>query len=170
MNELTYCPQCGKSGLRYEESKKWSCTACGFVLYNNCASAVAVVLQHRKDILLTRRKNKPGMGLLDLPGGFSDPMETAEQTCKREIWEELQIDLNPDSLCYLGSRPNKYLFKAIEYSTMDLFFRYDLLEKPKFLMCSEELSEVVWVPLKELDLNELAFESQRNFLKQYTLA
>lgn len=36
-------------------------------------------------------------------------------------------------------------------------------------MCSEELSEVVWVPLQELNINELAFESQRIFLKHYTL-
>lgn len=169
MKKLPYCPQCGKLSLRFEDAKKWTCTACGFVLYNNCAAAVAVVLQHKDDILLTRRNKNPGKGLLDLPGGFSDSEERAEETCKREVWEELQIELNMDSLHYLGSQPNKYQYKEIEYNTMDLFFKYNLADKPEFLMCSEELSEVVWVPLQELNINELAFESQRIFLKHYTL-
>ena len=70
---LKYCPQCGKETLQWSEEKKWYCIKCSFVLYHNCAAAVAVIVLYRDEILFTRRSQYSEKGKLDLPGGFVDP-------------------------------------------------------------------------------------------------
>ena len=67
---LKYCPQCGKENLQWSEEKKWHCIKCSFVLYHNCAAAVAVVVLYKDEILFTRRSQYPEKGKLDLPGGL----------------------------------------------------------------------------------------------------
>ncbi|WKS95059.1 NUDIX hydrolase [Riemerella columbina] len=164
---LQYCPHCGKPSLKWINQRKFSCDACGFVLYQNCAAAVAVLLTYRDEILLTRRNQEPKKGFLDLSGGFCDPNETAEQTCARELWEELQLTINPEKLQYLGSQANVYPYKEVNYNTVDLFYRYALDEKPDFNLEEHEINAVVWLKKDELNLEELAFESQKRFLNHY---
>ena len=58
-------------------------------------------------LLLIERKNDPGKGLYDLPGGFVDYGETLEQGMKRELKEE--IGIAPKNLKYYSSKPKQYL-------------------------------------------------------------
>ena len=163
--ELCYCPKCGKPELE-DAGNKFSCE-CGFVLYQNTAAAVAVLLVSGNEILFTVRNQQPGLGKLDLPGGFCDPEETAEITCKREILEELQLELNEQNFKYLGSRPNIYPYKNIVYHTLDLFYSYELRDKPETVLEAKEIAGVKWISTRDLNLEDLAFESQKDFLKQY---
>ncbi len=93
MQQLKFCPQCGKEQITWDGEKKWSCS-CGFTLFHNVAGAVAVVLTYGDEIFFTRRNQEPKKGKLDLAGGFVDPRESAESTCIREIDEELQVKLD----------------------------------------------------------------------------
>lgn len=167
MIELKYCPQCGKPTLNWDGEKKWSCESCHFVLFNNVAGAVAVLICFEDEILFTRRNQEPGKGKLDLSGGFVDPKETAEETCARELYEELKLKVEPSHLQYLGSGHNVYLYKNIPYQTLDLFYRLDLKAKEQLTLEISEISEIVWLKAKEIDLDEIAFDSQKKFLKQY---
>ncbi len=164
INKLRYCPSCGMSQLSFTENKKFTCSACGFTLYHNVASAVAVLVQFQDKILFVKRAKDPGKGMLDLPGGFTDPRENAETTCARELQEELMLTIEPHSLTYLGSLPNTYLYKDILYYTLDLFYQIKLEEKPSFKLQEDEILEVVWLSLEELNLTDLAFESQQEAL------
>lgn len=162
---LPYCPRCGKPELKFS-GNKFSC-GCGFALYQNTAAAVAVLLTCQDEILFTVRNQEPKIGKLDLPGGFCDPEETAEFTCKREILEELGLVLEEEKFCYLGSQPNIYPYKGIVYNTLDLFYLYELHEKPEATLELEEISDIRWISLKVLGFEELAFDSQKKFLKAY---
>ncbi len=104
---------------------------------------------------------------LDLAGGFVDPKESAEETCKRELFEELQLDIDISSLKYLTSLPNIYQYKEIDYNTIDLFYEYNVSQKFEVNLELSEISEAVWIPLQELDLNEIAFDSQKKFFEGY---
>ena len=164
--DVKFCPKCGTENLQ-QSGNKLFCENCDFVLYQNTAAAVAVLLKHGNEILFTVRNQEPGKGLLDLPGGFCDPEETGEHTCKREIYEELQLDLDEDKFSYLGSRPNIYPYKDVVYNTLDLFYEYELSEKPRTTLEEKEISGIEWVEKDNIDLNRLAFESQKLFLAKY---
>jgi len=167
MKLLKYCPSCGKESLHWDGEKKWSCPECSFTLYNNVAGAVAVVIRCGNEIYLTRRNRDPKKGKLDLAGGFVDPKESAEETCKRELFEELQLEINISNLKYLTSLPNIYQYKEIDYNTIDLFYEYNVSEKFEVNLELSEISEAVWVPLQELDLEDIAFDSQKRFFESY---
>ncbi|WP_042720724.1 NUDIX domain-containing protein [Flavobacterium sp. B17] len=167
MKILKYCPNCGKESLNWDGEKKWSCPNCDFRLYNNVAGAVAVVIRYNNEIYLTRRNRDPKKGKLDLAGGFVDPREGAEETCKRELFEELQLDVDISNLKYLTSLPNVYQYKEIDYNTIDLFYEYRVTEKFEVNLDISEISEAVWIPLKDLDPEDLAFDSQKKFFKEY---
>lgn len=167
MKVLKYCPSCGKETLHWDGEKKWSCPVCGFTLYNNVAGAVAVVIRCGNEIYLTRRNRDPKKGKLDLAGGFVDPKESAEETCKRELFEELQLDIDMSQLKYLTSLPNVYQYKEIDYNTIDLFYEYNVSEKFEVNLELSEISEAVWIPLQEISLDEIAFDSQKIFFEGY---
>ena len=164
---LKYCPQCGKETLQWSEEKKWYCIKCSFVLYHNCAAAVAVVVLYRDEILFTRRSQYPEKGKLDLPGGFVDPKESAEYACYRELKEELNIEIDIQKLKFLMSLPNVYHYQGIDYNTLDLFFEYRLDEKISMSLEKNEISEILWLKRESIDIKDIAFSSQQKFLQRF---
>lgn len=167
MKLLKYCPSCGKETLQWDGEKKWSCPNCDFRLYNNVAGAVAVVIRCGDEIYLTRRNQEPKKGKLDLAGGFVDPKESAEEACKRELFEELQLDINISNLKYVTSLPNVYQYKEIDYNTIDLFYEYTVSEKFEVNIELSEISETHWIPLNKINLDDIAFDSQKIFFERY---
>lgn len=165
-NKLNYCPACGGDTLSWDLEKKWSCH-CGFVLFNNVAAAVAVIIRHGDEIFLTRRNQNPQKGKLDLAGGFTDPGETGEETCRRELYEELKLEVDLSRLKYMGSLPNIYHYKGIDYQTLDLFYEYTVDARFEPDPEISEISETVWIPKSRIQTDDLAFDSQKKFLKEY---
>lgn len=165
MQQLEYCPKCGEKSLKWDQEKKWSCT-CGFTLYNNVAGAVAVLVKCGGEYFFTKRNQEPKKGKLDLAGGFVDPKESAESTCKRELLEELQLDVDQSRLKYLASLPNVYHYKGIDYNTLDLFYEYEVQQKFDVSLAEDEISEVQWLRLEQVKPEDIAFDSQRKFFTE----
>jgi NADH pyrophosphatase NudC (nudix superfamily) len=161
---FNYCPNCKSSHLNFSKGNKIKCPECKFEYYHNTAGAVAVIIQKGDEILLTVRNKEPQKGFLDLAGGFVDPDESAEHACARELKEELHIFIDESKLQYIYSNPNTYLYKGILYNTLDLFFLYrdDHLSINDF--DSIELKGFVWKKLSDINLTEIAFESQKKIL------
>jgi len=156
MKIFNYCPSCGSRDIFFDGIKEFSCKKCSFTYYHNVAAAVAVILEYDKKIILIRRSEEPGKGKLDLPGGFIDPRETAEEAVIREIKEELRIDII--TLKYLGSYPNKYQFKGVPYNTCDLIF-YSKIDVLPTYFDRTEVTELVLISPSEVQTDEIAFES-----------
>ena len=167
MEYLKFCPKCGNESLNWDGEKKWNCKVCDYVLFHNVAGAVAVVIKFGDEILLTRRNQEPKKGKLDLAGGFVDPKESAEETCVRELYEEMKIRIDISKLKYLASLPNIYEYKNIIYNTLDLFYEYHISEKFEVNLEISEISEAVWLNKKQINLEDIAFDSQRIFLEKY---
>jgi len=167
MENLKFCPKCGRETLEWNNIAKFSCSQCDFVLFHNTAAAVAVIIKHQDELFFTIRNQEPGKGQWDLPGGFTDPKESAEQTCSRELNEELGLTISPEQFRYLGSRPNIYPYKNIDYNTLDMFFLYEVVEKFDIQLEESEIAETVWIKASELETDKIAFESQKAFLKSY---
>ena len=85
------------------------CEDCKFQYYiNNSAAVACLIFNSQGEVLLTRRAIDPNKGMLDLPGGFVEPLETAEEAVIREIKEELGLQIT--KMTYLVSFPNLYPF------------------------------------------------------------
>ena len=119
------------------------------------------------EILLTKRNQEPSKGKLDLAGGFTDPRESAEFTCFRELKEELDIEIDIEKLRFLMSLPNIYHYKGIDYNTLDLFFEYRVKEKFSVNLEKSEIAETVWVKKENIQLEDIAFPSQRLFFERF---
>ena len=89
LSQFKYCPKCGSEHFNIHNEKSKQCTNCGFVYYFNPSSAtVALILNKKNELLVCRRAKDPAKGTLDLPGGFIDMNETAEEGVTREVLEE----------------------------------------------------------------------------------
>ena len=107
-----------------------------------------------------------GPGTLDLPGGFVDPDESAEDALIREIEEELNLKARRCSFTYLGSFPNAYPYGGITYLTLDLAFACSVesFAPQKF---SEEIAGVKLFRPSEIPLEQVGFSSIRSILQEY---
>jgi ADP-ribose pyrophosphatase len=101
-----HCPQCGKPSPELGRAP-FHCEACGFLFYFNPAIAVgAVVLAPDDTVLLIRRAKDPHKGKLSVPGGFVDAGEVAEVALRREIREEVGLEVKRlDYFCSLPQLP-----------------------------------------------------------------
>ena len=156
---------CGAPDFTFNGGKLFTCGSCGSTFYINPATAVAAVIETPDGkIILTRRKNEPRSGYLDLPGGFVDINETAENAIIREIREELGIDVN--SPRFFASSPNEYTFNNLVYFTCDLGFicTSDELEKMK---PADDVSEAILIEPDDIMFNEIGFPSIVKLLKHY---
>lgn len=165
MKIFDYCPSCGrKDVLLFDGIKKFECKKCSFTFFQNVAVAVAAILEFEQKILIVKRGKDPHKGKLDLPGGFVDPKESVEEATKREIKEELKIDIV--ELEYMCSFPNIYKYKNVVYNVCDLFFFSKINAFPTELDRTE-IEELILVNRSEIPVNKMAFESTRNCLDQF---
>lgn len=154
-----YCPACGSERFGVNDRYSKRCGRCGFVYYANPkAATVAVIVNGRGEILVCRRADDPAKGTLDLPGGFTDIGETAEEGVRREVREETGLTVTETE--FLFSLPNVYLFSGMEVHTMDLFFlcRVDDGVPPS---AHDDAAEAMFVPLSELDVPAFGLRSVR---------
>ena len=66
-----------------------------------------VVRDANSRVLLIRRKNEPFKGAYALPGGFVDIGETVEAACRREVREEVGLELGELRLLGVYSDPGR---------------------------------------------------------------
>lgn len=165
MHSIEYCPHCGANAFKMMSQKKFVCVECEFTYYVNVASAGAIILEYEDKIILTRRNREPSKGKLDLPGGFIDFNETIEEGLKREIKEELNLDVG--KLNYLFSFPNKYLFKGVLYFTLDFFFTAKI-KSLNDIIVDEENTEYVLLKPGEIKPSELSFDSIKKVISYYS--
>jgi ADP-ribose pyrophosphatase YjhB (NUDIX family) len=163
MTAQYFCPRCGVAALDTVDNKLYGCTQCGYTYFHNTAAAVAAVIGHGREIALITRANEPGGGLLDLPGGFVEGDESLEAAIIREVREEIGMELSRPR--YLFSIPNRYEYHTIRYRTVDVFFAFDVRERPPFTP-NEEASALHWLRPTDVDPRAVAFESVRAALRR----
>lgn len=167
MSFFKFCPNCGSEHFEFENLRRFECFDCGMVYFHNVAAAVAVIIEKDGKILFTVRNRAPKKGMLDLPGGFVDPNESAEQCCARELKEELNLNLNPEEFRYFLSLPNDYLYRAIPYKTADLVFVAQLPDEVEFELEESEIQAIKWIDKQSINLDEIGFDSLRKAVETY---
>ncbi len=121
--------------------------------------------QHRsRQITLIRAL--PGRGMLSIPGGFVDIGETAEEGLRRELREEVNLEVT--ALEFLCTQPNVYHYQGVTYPVLDLFF----VTRPatgNVATALEDVESLCWLDPAGVAPDEIAFPSVREGLRQFVL-
>jgi len=170
-----YCPSCGNKNIQFK-TKNFYCPDCGFIYYHNTAAATACIIQADEKIVLLVRAREPGLGKLDLPGGFVDPGEGILEGVLREIREELNWEppIKPgmslaECFTLFASFPNTYPYKNILYNTCDVFFTVSApgLSEKDLTPEAGEITGIRFLSPEEINLDEIAFDSSRRAIIAY---
>ncbi len=162
-----HCYHCGHAPLEVVSARQCRCPQCGRSQFvTPTPAAVAVVLDAQDRLLLMRRAHEPALGKLGLPGGVIEPMEPAEAACARELREETGLDLPATAFRYLGTWCNEYLFQGYVWPTLDIVFVARTADFTAAHAADGEASEIVALPLKQIDLETLAFPTHAAAIRQ----
>ncbi len=161
---LKFCPRCS-GHFTPQHDFSFICRDCGLHFFSNaCAAVCALIPDSEGRLLITKRAKEPKKGMLDLPGGFVDPLETIEDALRREIKEELGVDVT--GIEYFCSFPNRYVYSGLTYFTIDLAF----ICKVENLSCmkpADDVEDTFFMYPDKIDLNDIAFVSIRNIISSY---
>lgn len=97
-----FCGQCGKPMTDKPDELARECTDCSLVIYPRISPAVIMSVERGDEILLARSSRFP-KGMYSTLAGFVDPGETLEDAVRREVMEEVGIQVS--DIRYFGSQP-----------------------------------------------------------------
>ena len=101
-----FCGQCGTptESLAHERAKR--CPACGLTSYPRLSPAIIIAVVRHTDqgyrLLLARNHRFPA-GRFSVIAGYVEPGETLEECARREVCEEVGIQIK--NIRYFGSQP-----------------------------------------------------------------
>lgn len=161
-----FCPKCGSEAFEIHSPLSKHCRNCGFTYYQNPrASTAAFILNTKGELLVVRRAKEPAKGTLDLPGGFVDNEETAEEGMVREIKEETGLCLGSADVTYLFSIPNIYRYSGMDIHTLDLFFLCHAGNEE--VKAADDAEACAWLPLDELDSEHFGLHSIKAAVERF---
>ena len=158
--QFKFCPRCGSP--RPAENVGLTplrCPACTFTFYfNPTVAAAAFIFDSHGRVLLIRRAKDPSAGKFGVPGGFIDFGESAEEGMRREVREEVGLEV--ERVRFLVSFPNLYHYREVVYPVVDLYFAADAVN-PEAAQALDGVAGVEWRLPAEVPDAECAFDSMR---------
>lgn len=97
-----FCGKCGTATRHRSDERALICPACNTVIYPKISPAIIVAIICKDKILLARNSNFPGQWF-SLVAGYADIGESLEETLKREVKEEVGLDVT--NIRYYRSQP-----------------------------------------------------------------
>lgn len=155
-NSYIYCPYDGEK-LIITNNEKAKCPSCHFVDYQDPKPCVAIFITQDNKVLLARRAIEPSKGMWDIPGGFVESGESAEQAVVREALEETNLKVQVTK--FLGSQPDVYGDEG-KY-TLNLCFLAKVLSGEIKPLSDVDLLK--WFRIDELP-DTMAFYHQKEFI------
>jgi NAD+ diphosphatase len=97
-----FCGRCGEPTEPHPEERAKVCSGCGLAAYPVISPAVIVAVRREDRLLLARSPHFPGE-MHSVLAGFNEPGESLEETIRREIKEEVGLEIK--DIKYFGSQP-----------------------------------------------------------------
>jgi len=165
LTSFCFCPRCGSSHFSENDEKSNKCADCGFIFYLNASAAVAaIIVNENREMLLCRRACNPYKGTFDLPGGFVNLDESAEEAIRREIREETGAEI--ETIRYFDSFPNIYPYSGFNVHTLDIIFTCSL-KAGSILTPNDDVSEIMFVPFEKIRPEEIKLSSIRKAVEKF---
>jgi len=164
LKQFQFCPKCGSKNFIENNEKSKRCADCSFVYYfNSSAAVVAIIKNDDHEILVAKRAKEPAKGTFDLPGGFIDMNESAEQAVAREVLEETRLKVT--SAEYLFSIPNIYVYSDFEVHTVDMFFSCNVKDFSQ-LKAQDDVEELLFINRNQLNPADFGLTSIRQGIEK----
>jgi len=127
-------------------------------------SVGGLILNKDGEVLLVRSHKWPGVNKYTMPGGHIEIGETIEEALKREVKEEVGLEVEPiEFLTFQEAIFSKEFFKPKHFIFLDFLCK---AKKSDVELDGNELQEYLWVkPKKALSLNIDSFT--RKTIKKY---
>lgn len=113
-----FCGRCGARTVMSDVELAMECPVCGLISYPRISPAAIMLVTHENKMLLARSPHFPP-GRYSTLAGFVEPGESIEQTVRREVREEVGVEVG--NIRYFGSQswpfPNSLMLGFIaEYA------------------------------------------------------
>lgn len=159
-SRFRYCPECAGPLVRemIEGRLRLRCQRCGEIHYENPLPATAIVaLNEKRELLLVKRSEPPGVGGWCLPGGFIEMGETARQGGLREFKEETGLEGEMVGVIDVATRVDGYWGDVV-------LIGFEVKVTGGRLSPSDDACEACYFPLDRLP--EIVFSTHRLIVRR----
>lgn len=136
-----FCGRCGQKLHHDKKERMMRCACCNNMVFPKIAPAVIVGVTNGDNILMTKYADREYKRYA-LIAGFTEIGETAEETVKREVMEE--VGLQVKNIKYYKSQPWGF------DSNLLLGFYCELDDTSEITLDEEELSVAEWINYREI--------------------
>ena len=133
---------------------------CELCAFNTPKGSATAVFLKNGALLLVKRNQNPHKGKWDLPGGYMNAGETPEETLRREMKEELGVDISCD---FIGWFPGTASWNKKTYAVISHAYLVDY--QGDIMLDKKENTRFVWVPLKSIRPSAIAFDSNQAIVR-----
>lgn len=157
MKPFLHCPSCsirledpdGDGGMR--------CPACARSWHAPYAPTAGAAIVREGKVLVTQRARDPDKGRFDIPGGFLEPGEDPISGLKRELREELGVDVEVSIDDCLQMAPHVY--GSEEDHVLAIGFAARIVAGDP--AASDDVADFIWATRGELDELDFAWDHDR---------
>ena len=135
-----YCGRCGMKAVQHETDRAMICPDCRIHSYPRLSPSIITLVHDKQRVLLARNHRFPA-GMYSTLAGFVEPGESIETTLRREVKEE--VGVNVTNLAYMGSQswpfPNSLMLGFLaEYDSGEIVLQ------------EEEIADAQWYEIDQL--------------------
>lgn len=154
-----FCSSCGQAVVyKFAEGRdRVVCEHCNTIHYTNPKLVVGALCVWEDKVLLCRRAIEPRRGYWNLPAGYLEDFEKAEDGAIRETWEEAGAEIEIDKVITVYNLPQ----------ANQVYIHFLARLKDGIIRNGEESIESALFSEEEIPWNELAFTSSAFALRKF---
>lgn len=162
VESFKFCPMCGNALDDSDSEGGAYCKHCDRSWYRNSAPTAGCVLVRDGKALVTVRGTDPERGRIDVPGGFLAAGEEPIAGLKREIAEELGVEIESSIEDCISMVP--HLYGDRDDYVLSIGFRARLVSgEPS---PDSDVEKILWVGVDELDGLDFAWPHDRELVRR----
>ncbi|HVL65325.1 MAG TPA: NUDIX domain-containing protein [Actinomycetota bacterium] len=162
MTGFRFCPWCGDGLEQRSGEEAGYCARDDRVWYRNAAPTVGAAIVRDGRCLVTVRGRPPEEGRVDVPGGFLRVDETPVEGLKRELREELGVEVEVSDDDYVQAVPHVYGDRG----DVNLAIGFVARLAGGTPTPADDVAAFKWVTEEDLDDLDFAWEQDRDLARK----
>ena len=162
MKPFLFCPSCAARLADADGDGGSTCPSCARVWFQDSSPTAGAAIVHEGKALVTQRAREPEKGRFDVPGGFLRPGEEPLEGLRREVREELGVEIETTIEDCVSMIPHRYGEDGDW--VLALGFRARLVSGDP--TPADDVAAFKWVTTEELDGLDFAWPHDRELIRR----